>query len=137
MKQLVQLLITMVISTYGQAQVNVKMKLFVVNGNYSIALNKKHEVKKYADLKIKLKNRDLDFVSRDFLNYLSDSSKIAQNPDKIRNYKFKLVIKYNFFVRRVVYFTANGDYSYKGKYYKKDKLFEFVKNYFTPLNLGY
>lgn len=127
MKYLIPFIFVFIFSTKAYTQVNVKIKLFVVNTNYRYALGPS-QVKKHSNLKIIFRSEDMGFEYLDFIHFLNDSSKTIQDSSKIRNFKVKCVLRYNFFVRRVIYFTAVGDYYYKGKYYKKDELFDFIWN---------
>lgn len=114
-------------SISAHCQINIRIKLYVVNSNYRYSLSPR-QVKSHSDLKITFRFEDMDFICMDFVNFLNDSTKTIQDSSIIRNFKIKCVLRYNFFVRRVIYFTAIGDYYYKGKYYKKDELFDFIRD---------
>lgn len=103
------------------SQVNVKLKIHVLNNNYRYALSKE-KVKKYSNLVIKLKEEDMDYKLKLFISYLIDSSKIYQDSAFMFNFKIKCMIKYNFIKRKVIYFKETGDYFHNGKFYKKDEI---------------
>ncbi len=106
------------------SQVNIKIKIFVINENYEQKFSRKN-VKKNSNYKLKATDfygENLHFL----VSYANDTSKQSENSAFCKDFKIKCVLRYNFFRRKVIYFTRSGNYYLNGAFYKKDKLYEFI-----------
>lgn len=106
------------------SQIFVQFKIFAITsdkGNIP-----PEQVKKNSDSKISLSLGYKESKATEFIQHLNSNDKTEIEASTISSFRYKCTVYYNIFSVRTIYFSENGDYYYRGEYYQKDKLFEYV-----------